>query len=225
VVTEFPLPDVGEGLAEAEIVRWLVAPGDAVTADQEIVEIETDKALVGITSPVSGTLVRHGADEGDIVAVGALLAVFDDGSDGEAGAADAPAPAVAADAAPAQRASAEVAAAAPSSESEGAAPRRKAKATPATRKLARSLGVDLTTVEGTGPGGRIVDADVERAAAGDTVPDAPEEAGGPPAADHPAPARTPCHHGLRPQHPRSSHRGARTDGCRCVASVVRCRAR
>ncbi|MFP4233350.1 MAG: biotin/lipoyl-containing protein, partial [Nitriliruptoraceae bacterium] len=92
-MTEFPLPDVGEGLAEAEVVRWLVAPGEPVTADQEFVEVETDKAIVGITSPVTGVLVRHGAAEGEIVAVGALLAVLDDGADG-AGDAASPATAV-----------------------------------------------------------------------------------------------------------------------------------
>jgi pyruvate/2-oxoglutarate dehydrogenase complex dihydrolipoamide acyltransferase (E2) component len=208
VVTEFPLPDVGEGLAEAEIVRWLVAPGEAVTADQEIVEIETDKALVGITSPVSGTLVRHGAEEGDIVAVGALLAVFDDGRDAEGSATDAPAPTVAADAAPAADAPGGSAAAprtdgggagdgagagegAGGGAGEGTAPGRKPKATPATRKLARSLGVDLSTVQGTGPGGRIVDADVERAAGGAPVPAAPEESVAPPAGGPPEPTRPP----------------------------------
>jgi len=194
VVTEFPLPDVGEGLAEAEIVNWLVAEGDAVTADQEIVEVETDKALVGITSPVTGTLVRHGAPEGEILAVGATLAVFEDGSGSDAG----PAPAAVPTDPPAEASAPDAPAAAPPAAAPGA-PGRKPKATPATRKLARNLGVDLTTVTGTGPGGRIVDVDVERAAAGstgeppptgapeDTTP-APTAAAPTPAA--PAPSRT-----------------------------------
>ena len=191
MVTEFPLPDVGEGLAEAEIVRWLVAPGDAVTADQEIVEIETDKALVGITSPVTGILVRHGADEGDILAVGSLLAVFDDGSDGEQDVALAPVATASGDGVAAEDASAADAAPASPAAGDVAAPRRKPKATPATRKLARSLGVDLTTVEGTGPGGRIVDADVERAAAGDPSSEAGEGPGTPPAGEQSPPAGVP----------------------------------
>ncbi len=188
MVTEFPLPDVGEGLAEAEIVRWLVAPGDAVKADQEIVEIETDKALVGITSPVTGTLVRHGADEGDIVEVGSLLAVFDDGSDGEQAATAA---AVSRDEAAAEAAVAAAAPPAPPVAGDAAPPRRKPKATPATRKLARSLGVDLTTVEGSGPGGRIIDADVELVAPGEPSSDTGERAGAPAADDHTLPAEVP----------------------------------
>ena len=182
MVTEFPLPDVGEGLAEAEIVRWLVAEGDEVRADQEIVEVETDKALVQITSPVSGTLVRHGAQEGAVVEVGALLAVFDDGSGEGASAPDADAADSGAEAAtvPAPAATAATSVSAPTSGSEGldlggptssdGGTPRKPKATPATRKLARQVGVDLTTVRGSGPGGRIIDEDVERAASGDAAP-------------------------------------------------------
>ncbi len=171
MATEFPLPDVGEGLAEAEIVRWLVAEGDAVRADDEIVEVETDKALVQITSPVTGTLVRHGAAEGQVVPVGALLAVFEDGTGTDAGAGDgADTPEASSTDGDVEAAASEAttspAAAATSKAGTGAAP-RKPKATPATRKLARQLGVDLTTVEGTGPAGRIVDADVQRAADGD----------------------------------------------------------
>ena len=187
MVTEFPLPDVGEGLAEAEIVNWLIAEGEAVTADQEIVEVETDKALVGITSPVTGTLVRHGAPEGEILAVGATLAVFEDGSEGDAG----PPPAAEPAAAPAEASTPDAPVAAPPAPTSGA-PGRKPKATPATRKLARNLGVDLTTVTGTGPGGRIVDADVERAAAGATGEPPPTGAPGhtapAPAAEAPTPA-------------------------------------
>ena len=192
MVTEFPLPDIGEGLAEAEIVRWLVAPGDTVRADEEFIEVETDKAVVGITSPVTGTLVRHGADEGDLVAVGALLAVFDDGGDAGAspGAGSEPSrPEVAAVTAAPSTAEA-------TSPASADAPHRKPKATPATRKLARSLSIDLTQVEGTGPGGRIVDADVERAAAGATAPAAEEGQGasGPVAqvAPEASPAPTPA---------------------------------
>ena len=75
---EFRLPDIGEGLTEAEIVRWLVAEGDHVDADQPIVELETDKAVVEIPSPFAGTVVRHGGSEGDVIEVGAVLVVVGD---------------------------------------------------------------------------------------------------------------------------------------------------
>lgn len=176
---EFRLPDVGEGLAEAEIVRWLVPVGGAVREDDAIVEVETDKAIVQITAPVTGTLTGHGAEEGQVLPVGEILAVFEAG---EGAATEAPAP-TAAPAAAAAPAPAPVAAPTPAS---AAAPGARPKAAPATRGLARRLGVDLTTVVGTGPGGRIVDADVEAAAAGGAP--APASAAAPAAAARPAPA-------------------------------------
>jgi len=176
---EFRLPDVGEGLAEAEIVRWLVPVGGAVREDDAIVEVETDKAIVQITAPVTGTLTGHGAEEGQVLPVGEILAVFEAG---EGAATEAPAP-TAAPAAAAAPAPAPVAAPTPAS---AAAPGARPKAAPATRGLARRLGVDLTRVVGTGRGGRIVDADVEAAAAGGAP--APASAAAPTAAARPAPA-------------------------------------
>lgn len=162
MATEFTLPDVGEGLAEAEIVRWLIAEGDPVREDDAIVEVETDKALVQITSPVTGVLSRHGAAVGEMVPVGSLLAVFT--ADGEE---VAPAPSPATDTA----ASATAPAQSPAAQPPTAAPAgRKPRATPATRKLARSLGVDLSEVPGSGPGGRILDEDVRRVADGAAAP-------------------------------------------------------
>ena len=70
---EFRLPDIGEGLTEAEIVRWLVAVGEHVAADQPIVEVETDKAVVEIPSPYAGVVISHGGAEGEVVAVGSIL--------------------------------------------------------------------------------------------------------------------------------------------------------
>lgn len=154
---EFRFPDVGEGLAEAEIVRWLVPEGGPVQEDQAIVEVETDKSLVEITSPVTGVLTVHGAGEGTVIAVGAVLATFE--SDGAAPAPDAHAPAAAA------QPSAPVAPATPPPAVPAQGGRRP-KATPSTRGLARSLGVDLTSVVGTGAGGRILDEDVRAAASG-----------------------------------------------------------
>ena len=134
---EFQLPDVGEGLSEAEVVTWLVQVGDQVTTDQPIVELQTDKALVEMPAPVTGTVRRLGAEEGAILRVGDVLVVIDDGASA------APAPGGAATTA-----------------------RRNGKplATPATRRLARELGVDLAAVAGSGPGGRVTDADVQAAA-------------------------------------------------------------
>ncbi len=75
---EFRLPDIGEGLTEAEIVRWLVEVGDHVDADQPIVEVETDKAVVEIPSPYAGTVLRHGGAAGDVIEVGEILVVVGD---------------------------------------------------------------------------------------------------------------------------------------------------
>ena len=76
VATEFLLPDIGDGLTEAEVVRWLVEEGAEVGRDQPLVEVETDKAVVVIPSPVAGTVIRHGASPGETMAVGAVLAVI-----------------------------------------------------------------------------------------------------------------------------------------------------
>jgi pyruvate/2-oxoglutarate dehydrogenase complex dihydrolipoamide acyltransferase (E2) component len=148
---ELRLADIGEGLTEAEIVRWLVAVGDRVREDQPVVEIQTDKAVTEMPSPATGTVAALGAAEGDVIRVGDLLVVIDAG-DGAPAAPAAPAPAAAAAARP--------------------------KATPATRARARALGVDLATVTGTGPGGRITDADLDHPvsapAAAHTASDRPD---------------------------------------------------
>jgi pyruvate/2-oxoglutarate dehydrogenase complex dihydrolipoamide acyltransferase (E2) component len=124
---EFRLPDVGEGIATAEILDWLVAEGDHVSEHQELVQIQTDKAVVDIPSPATGVVARLCVSVGDTVDVGALLVVI-----------DGPTPP-------------------PTTE-------RRPLAAPATRRLAGELGVDLAEVQGSGPEGRILDADVERAA-------------------------------------------------------------
>lgn len=166
---EFRFPDVGEGLAEAEIVRWLVPVGGEVREDQAIVEVETDKSLVEITSPVTGVVASHGAAEGDIIAVGAVLATFstDGSASPDAAAPDAATPGGAAGGADAVGTPATAApATAPPPAPAAAVPGARPKATPSTRGLARSLGVDLTVVTGTGTGGRILDEDVRAAASG-----------------------------------------------------------
>ena len=133
MIVEFKLPDVGEGLEEGEVVSWLVAPGEAVTRDQPLVEVQTDKALVELPSPVTGRVVSLAFAPGDMVKVGQVLVVLEDGSGG------------------AEPPAAPVPARAPA----------RPKASPAVRKLALERGVDLAAVKGTGPGGRILAADIE----------------------------------------------------------------
>jgi pyruvate dehydrogenase E2 component (dihydrolipoamide acetyltransferase) len=148
---ELSLPDIGEGLTEAEVVRWLAAPGDEVEANQPLVEIETDKAIVEIPSPRSGVMLHQGAPPGTVIHVGDLLAVI--GAAGESWSA----PPVAATASPV---------AATGATATHSAVAGKAKAVPLVRKLARDLGVDLNTVTGTGNNGQITRDDVAAAAAG-----------------------------------------------------------
>jgi pyruvate/2-oxoglutarate dehydrogenase complex dihydrolipoamide acyltransferase (E2) component len=167
-VLEFRLPDIGEGLTEAEIVSWMVQVGDAVKEDQAIVAIETDKAVVEMPAPATGIVVRLGGQPGDVVKVGEVLVVIDDGGAPSASA-SAGAEASAAVAAPPPVAAA--VASAPPAPPAAAAPRAgRPLATPATRGLARRLGVELAAVRGTGPGGRVTDADVEAAAAAPRSP-------------------------------------------------------
>lgn len=152
VVTEFLLPDIGDGLTEAEIVRWLVHEGSQVHRDEPLVEVETDKAVVVIPSPVAGIVLRHGAGQGETMAVGAVLAVI--GSPGEALSHSSPG-------SPSPQKPP------PSHRPPSAVTREKAsavKALPVVRRLARQQGVELTSVTGSGPGGRITRDDVLAAA-------------------------------------------------------------
>ncbi|WP_374713028.1 dihydrolipoamide acetyltransferase family protein [Symbiobacterium terraclitae] len=194
---EFKLPDVGEGLHEAELLRWLVKEGDTVKEDQPIMEVQTDKAAVEITSPVSGKVVKLLGQPGDILKVHSVVVIFDDGKGGALPEAGEVAAGVAA-AAPGGRqpqASADVvappaAAAAPAAAAPAAAPQPggRALAAPATRKLARELGVDINQVPGTGPAGRVTSEDVRAFAARGAAPAAAPQAGAAPAATVPAAA-------------------------------------
>jgi pyruvate/2-oxoglutarate dehydrogenase complex dihydrolipoamide acyltransferase (E2) component len=147
VLVEFRLPDVGEGLEEGEIVSWLVGPGDTVARDQPLVEVQTDKALVELPSPVAGQIVSLAFSPGERVKVGQVLIVLEDGVGDTT---------VAATRQPT---------AAPQPAADAASPAGRPKAAPAVRKRALELGVDLATVTGTGPGGRILATDVDQAAA------------------------------------------------------------
>lgn len=153
---EFLLPDIGEGLIEAEVMRWAVAVGDEVSEDAPLVEVETDKAVVEITSPHGGVVLYQGAGPGETIRVGAVLAVI-----GEHGETWSPAAA-----APIVGTLIEEAEVLPTRAGEPGQPvPAGVKALPLVRRLAKDLGVDLATVQGTGPGGRINREDVQTAAA------------------------------------------------------------
>jgi pyruvate/2-oxoglutarate dehydrogenase complex dihydrolipoamide acyltransferase (E2) component len=167
---EFLLPDVGEGLEEGEVVSWLVAPGDTVSRDQPLVEVQTDKAMVELPSPVAGQIVSLAFGPGDIVKVGQVLVVLEDGRGADTAPASPSAATPAADTgAPATPPAAEAAsigaAPPPAAVPSGGGSSGRPKAPPAVRKLALERGVDLATITGSGPGGRILAADVEAAAA------------------------------------------------------------
>jgi len=166
---EFKFPDIGEGLTEGEIVRWLVKEGDEIKEGQPLVEVETDKALAEIPSPRTGVILKIMAKEKEIVKVGQVIVTI--GEKGEAVAAPPPPPrpksvgvvgeleeAPEEVPGPARVAGGKAEPAKPSLVSEHAL------ATPAVRALARELGVDINKVQGTGPEGRVLEKDVRQAA-------------------------------------------------------------
>jgi pyruvate dehydrogenase E2 component (dihydrolipoamide acetyltransferase) len=186
VAFEFKLPDLGEGVAEGEIVAWKVKEGDVVKEDQPLVEVMTDKATVEIPCPRAGTVAKIHFAPGKVVPVGTVIIAIEEGAGAPkaapapVAAAHHPAPAAqkpAAPAAPAKAPAAPTAAPAPVSRTAvtaampvvpmaaapapaPAAEATKVLATPATRKLARDLGIDLAQVPGTGPRGRVTRDDV-----------------------------------------------------------------
>jgi pyruvate dehydrogenase E2 component (dihydrolipoamide acetyltransferase) len=147
VLREFKFPDVGEGIAEGEIVRWLVKQGDWIKEDQELVEVETDKAVLTLNSPYTGKIEKLHGNEGEIIKVGAVLTTVQDTED--------------------------VAAALQSENKDSGTVVgslggeneleivRPVLATPAVRALAKQMNLDLTRVSGTGPDGRITKEDVQ----------------------------------------------------------------
>jgi pyruvate/2-oxoglutarate dehydrogenase complex dihydrolipoamide acyltransferase (E2) component len=134
VAYEFKLPDLGEGLTEGEVARWLVAEGDVIAEDAPLVEIQTDKTTVEIPSPAAGLVAKIHVAEGEVVPVGTVLVVI-----GEGAPVGSPTP------------------------ERRQAPER-VQATPLVRKIAAELGIDLASVTPTGPGGRITEGDVRGAA-------------------------------------------------------------
>jgi 2-oxoisovalerate dehydrogenase E2 component (dihydrolipoyl transacylase) len=156
----FKMPDLGEGTVDAEIIAWHTKPGDQVTEDQLIVEVMTDKAAVEVPAPVSGTVLSVNGAPGDKIAVGSPLIVFEVGV---AAAAAAPLPVETPAPAPAAPAPASVAIAPTSVAANGAARATRIMTSPANRRRAREAGIDLATVTGSGPGGRIVRGDLDLA--------------------------------------------------------------
>jgi len=148
-MSTFRLPDLGEGLAEAEIVRWHVKVGDTIKVDQPLLSVETAKAVVEVPSPVAGVVTALHGESGERVAIGAPLVDFAGGSDDDSGTVVGHMPADGGDYA-----------ADATTDVSGAASLQRIQAVPAARALARSLGVDLATLTGTGNGGVITLADV-----------------------------------------------------------------
>ncbi|MCB9716076.1 MAG: 2-oxoglutarate dehydrogenase complex dihydrolipoyllysine-residue succinyltransferase [Myxococcales bacterium] len=166
MTTEIRVPQMGESVTEGVIAQWLKRKGETVAVDEPVVEIETDKITVEVPAPAAGVLVELLATEGDTVGVGDVIGKIDESATASAGAASpAPAPAASAPApaapAPAPAAPAPAPVAAPAAASGDSTP-----APPSARAEARRRGVDLGSVQGSGPGGRILKEDVIKAAAG-----------------------------------------------------------
>ncbi len=192
---DIQLPELGEGVTEGELVKWLVKPGDKIKADQTIAEMMTDKATVEVPTPSAGVVKELKAKEGAVVEVGQVLIVID--TDGAAAnvAATAPAPTAQASApAPgAKSAPAPQAQPALAAKTNGGGrgldvypppAENRVLATPATRRLAREMGVDINQMLGSGIAGRVTREDVSRSGAGATqagIPSFPTVARGLPA--------------------------------------------
>lgn len=178
----FKLPDIGEGIAEAEIAEWHVATGQAVEEDATLVDVLTDKAAVDISSPVSGIVVELCGEAGDKVAVGAPLIIFDTDPSASADAPDAEQP----ESHPNRDKQAPKTDVSLPPEPDSPAPQTQSVrtlASPAVRRRAQELGIDLSRIAGTGPQGRIRQADLDAAVRlGDLTPAAPtkSEVSGPP---------------------------------------------
>ncbi|WP_246944074.1 dihydrolipoamide acetyltransferase family protein [Bacillus pinisoli] len=167
---QFKLPDIGEGIHEGEIVKWFVKPGDEINEDDVLAEVQNDKAVVEIPSPVKGKVVELNVNEGDIATVGQTIVTFDapgyenlkfkgddhdDKPKAEEPKAEAPAPQEAKEAPAAPAATAEKA---PATEVD---PNRRVIAMPSVRKYAREKNVDIRQVAGSGKNGRVVKTDID----------------------------------------------------------------
>lgn len=157
---EFRLPDIGEGTVEGEIVKWHVQPGQSVVEDDPLVEVMTDKATVMIPSPKKGKILEIHGNEGEIVKVGAVLVLFDTGN-GATATAPSKTPEPARTKAPEPK------------KEKAKLPGGRALATPAIRRLAQEMGIDINQVAGTGPGGRVTKEDLTQFGKQTVAPAAP----------------------------------------------------
>lgn len=169
-IQDIKLPELGEGVTEGELVKWLVKPGDAVKADQAIAEVLTDKATVEVPTPVAGTVKELKFKSGDVVKVGSTMITLEGGSSSQR---EVPATAhanfvTAQSSAPVTKASSTPVASVSSAGIFPPVADSKVLATPATRRLAREMGVDINTLSGTGLAGRITRDDVLAAKGGTT---------------------------------------------------------
>lgn len=171
-MTVFILPDLGEGLQEAEIVSWHVEPGERVVADQPLVSVETDKAVVEVPAPYAGTVAELKADVGDVVPVGAALVEFDTDEKREDSG-------VIVGKLETETTRIEDSVSAPAGRSEAATPPG-VRAAPAVRAHAKALGIDIETVTGTGPGGAVQISDIAGLAGGGRPASVPGFEGGEP---------------------------------------------
>ena len=177
----FKMPDLGEGTVSAEVVAWHVKPGDLVQEDQVMCEVMTEKAAVEMPAPVTGRILSINGQPGDMVAVGSELVVFDtdatSAASGDAPAAKAPAPSPEAPLTPKVKSSQPPAtgkpASAPAPAANGASKASRVMASPASRRRAAEAGLDLATVTGTGPAGRIEPGDIDSALASGAAQGAP----------------------------------------------------
>ena len=152
---DYKLADVGEGIAEAEVIEWLVAVGDSVKEDQPVVVVETDKSQIEIPAPVTGIVKSLGAKVGDVLAVGSnLMQIEATGKVSNDIASHVAAPMT------------ESKQTSPQAATPARATNMRPLASPSTRKLADSLGISLEAVTGSGPNGRITDEDVTNAKSG-----------------------------------------------------------
>ena len=176
--SHFILPDLGEGVHEAELIKWRVKPGEEVKEHQTLAEMETDKALVEVPSPWTGVVKELCGEEGEIINVGSILVHYDIGGNSAAPAASDNGAAEAADSEEREDAGTVVGSVDATLSMPAAFSRRapeangtvetagKALATPAVRRIARELGVNINAVPGTGRGGRVTATDVQNAAGG-----------------------------------------------------------
>lgn len=193
---QFKLPDIGEGIHEGEIVKWFVKPGDKVQEDDVLCEVQNDKAVVEIPSPVEGTVLEVLVGEGTVATVGQVLVSFDapgyedlkfKGDEEET------------EAAPAQEAAPQAAAEAQSPAAQAEVdPNRRVIAMPSVRKYAREKGVDIRLVAGTGDNGRVLKTDID-AFQGGAVPQPAAQAAVEAPAEVAAPAPTPIPQGEYPE--------------------------